>query len=153
MEISFRNYRPTDFDELVSMVIGLYSKDGKQATHMSREKVALSVEKLTAAGSSGQLFIFEKSGEIAGYAIVNRFWSNEFSGQIGYLDELFVKPAYRSLGIGAQFFEHLSSNPAMDCVAFMLETVQGNNEAVRFYKKLGFETHHNHLMFKKIDSE
>ncbi|MBK9016072.1 MAG: hypothetical protein IPM82_19535 [Saprospiraceae bacterium] len=97
MEVEFRKYRSSDFKELALMVLGLYSKDGQKATHMTTEKVALSVENLTGPTSLGQIFIFEKGSVSIGYSIVNRFWSNEFSGQILYVDELYVKPEYRSL--------------------------------------------------------
>ena len=150
MEVEFRKYRSSDFEELALMVLGLYSKDGQKATHMTPEKVALSVENLTGANSSGQIFIFEKAGERIGYAIVNRFWSNEFSGQILYVDELYVKPEHRSRGIGAQFFDFLQTNPENHSVAFMLETMHNNEKAIEFYKKNGFVPHHNYLMFKQL---
>ncbi len=150
MEIIFRKYRPSDFEELSSMVLGLYSKDGSKVSTMSQAKVALTVEKLTGERSCGQLFIFEKMGETIGYAIVNGFWSNEFSGQILYVDELYVKPAYRRLGVGKQFFGFLETNPENDSVAFMLETTPDNEKAIHFYKKIGFDTHHNYLMFKHL---
>lgn len=132
------------------MILGLYSKDGNQASHMSVEKVALSVEKLGAAKSSGQIFIFEKNGDTIGYSIVNRFWSNEFSGYILYIDELYVRAEFRGLGAGAQFFDFLQKTKTDDCAAFMLETVHSNENAIRFYQKNGFNTHHNHLMFKRL---
>lgn len=150
MEVIFRNYQPADFDALAQMVQGLYSKDGHSPTEMTIEKVALSAEKLCEEKSAGLIFLFEKASEAIGYSIVNRFWSNEFSGYILYIDELFVKPAFRNEGIGAQFLEYLQSNPGNDCVAFMLETVRTNEKAIRFYEKNGFGTHHNHLMFKRL---
>lgn len=150
MELEFRQYRPDDFEELSEMVLGLYTKDGTQTTHMTNEKVALSVKNLMKAGSNGRIHIFEKSGELTGYCIINQFWSNEFSGRILYVDELFVKPKFRNRGVGSQFFEFLQANPENDSVAFMLETVNENEKAIEFYRKLGFKTHHNHMMFKQL---
>ena len=150
MELTFRKYKTKNFEELAGMVLNLYSKDGTKTSHMTTEKVAISVEKLSGDRSSGQIFIFENKSEIVGYAILNLFWSNEFTGYITYVDELFVKPNYRSSGVGAQFFAYLEANPENDSVAFMLETVMNNENAIRFYKKMGFETHHNYLMFKQL---
>ncbi len=150
MKVNFRKYRSEDFEALAQMVLGLYSKDDLKPSEMTEAKVALSVEQLTAETSIGLIFIFENAKETIGYSIVNRFWSNEFSGHILYIDELYVKPAFRSSGIGAQFFEYLQTNPENDSVAFMLETVRTNDKAIRFYEKNGFETHHNHLMFKRL---
>jgi len=150
MAIDFRKYQTSDFDELTGMVLGLYSKDGQKDPHITPEKVALSVEILTADGSTGAILLFEKAGERIGYAIVNRFWSNEFSGQILYIDELFVKPAYRGLGVGDAFFDFLQTNPEFDSVAFMLETTPDNDKGIHFYKKNGFNAHHNYFMFKHL---
>jgi ribosomal protein S18 acetylase RimI-like enzyme len=150
MEFEFRKYRSSDFEELALMVLGLYSKDGQKATHMTTKKVALSVENLTGPMSLGQIFIFEKAGEPIGYSIVNRFWSNEFSGQILYVDELYVMPEHRSQGVGAHFFDFLQTNPENHSVAFMLETMYENEKAIEFYKKIGFNPHHNYLMFKQL---
>lgn len=150
MSVIFRKYELADLQDLVEMVIGLYTKDGTKTSGMTAEKVRLSAEKLTAESSTGSIFIFEKNGETIGYSIVNGFWSNEFSGQILYIDELFVRPAFRSQNIGSQFFDYLQAKPENDSVAFMLETVPTNENAIRFYKKLGFVTHHNHLLFKLL---
>jgi GNAT superfamily N-acetyltransferase len=150
MSVQFRNYKAADFDDLAEMVLGLYTKDGQQASAMTVGNVALSVEQLTAPGSAGQIYIFEEKAAIAGYSIVNRFWSNEFAGYIFYIDELYVRPAFRNKGLGAQFFDYLEKNSDDGCVAFMLETVHSNEGAKRFYQKNGFDTHHNHLMFKHL---
>lgn len=150
MDVTFRHYSDDDFGVLIKMVLGQYSKDGLKPTNMSEEKIALSVEKLTVEGSNGQLFIFKKGAETIGYSIINRFWSNEFSGYILYIDELYVMPESRSQGVGAQFFDFLRTNPENESVAFMLETVRDNEKAIKFYQKLGFTTHHNHLMFNLL---
>ncbi|MCC6727593.1 MAG: GNAT family N-acetyltransferase [Saprospiraceae bacterium] len=151
MDLEFREYQPNDFESLAEMVLGLYSKDGSKATEMSREKVALSVERLTDSADPGKIFIFEKNGQIVGYCILNRFWSNEFSGYILYVDELFVQKANRGERIGERFFDHLAKLPENDFVAFMLETTPDNQKAINFYQRIGFSTHHNHLMFKQLD--
>lgn len=150
MPILFRRYEAADFDHLAEMVLGLYTKDGQQASHITVGGVALSVEKLMGPTSSGQIYIFEENGLIAGYSIVNRFWSNEFSGYIFYIDELYVRPSHRNTGLGAAFFAYLEENTENDCVAFMLETAHSNEAAKRFYQKNGFGTHHNYLMFKHL---
>ncbi|MCF8246266.1 MAG: GNAT family N-acetyltransferase [Saprospiraceae bacterium] len=147
MDVTFRHYSNDDFEVLTKMVLGQYTKDGLKPTKMSEAKIALTVEKLTSKGSNGQIFIFKKEGETIGYSIINRFWSNEFSGYILYIDELYVVPESRSQGVGAHFFDFLKTNPEYEAIAFMLETVRDNEKAIKFYQKLGFTTHHNHLMF------
>jgi ribosomal protein S18 acetylase RimI-like enzyme len=151
MAFLFRDYRTDDFEALVEMVLGLYSKDSSKHTRMTEAKVALTVERLTAENNPGRLYIFEKAGATVGYCILNRFWSNEFSGNILYVDELFVSSAHRGSGMGEQFFRFIETNPENDFVAFMLETTPDNEKAINFYQRIGFETHHNHMMFKYLE--
>jgi ribosomal protein S18 acetylase RimI-like enzyme len=150
MALTFRDYRTEDFEALVEMVLGLYSKDGSKQTAMTEDKVALTVEQLMAESNQGRLFIFEKKGTTVGYCILNRFWSNEFSGYILYVDELFISPANRGSGIGEEFFRFMETKPENDFVAFMLETTPDNEKAINFYRRIGFKTHHNHMMFKHL---
>ncbi len=150
MDLVFREYREDDFSNLVEMVMGLYTKDGSKPTQMSAEKVDFTVKQLSLPSNPGEIIMFDVKGETVGYCILNRFWSNEFSGFIGYVDELYIKLDCRSKGIGEQFFRHLEQNPKNDFVAFMLETVESNQRATRFYQRLGFELHHNLMMFKRL---
>lgn len=150
MEVIFRKFNQDDFQQLAAMVLGLYTKDATRNSHMTVEKVKQTTEKMSSANSSGQIFIFEHDSQTIGYSIVNRFWSNEFSGEISYIDELFVKPNFRNLGISTQFFEFLENEHGNNAVAFMLETVHTNEKAIKFYQKIGFKTHHNHMMFKRL---
>jgi GNAT superfamily N-acetyltransferase len=153
MGLAFRAYRQSDFPNLVEMVLGLYTKDGSKSTQMSVEKIALSVERLILPSNNGEIIIFEESGKQIGYAIVNRFWSNEYSGWIGFIDELFIQPSHRNQGVGEQFFKELEQKSTHDFVAFMLETLESNPKATRFYQRIGFEPHHNMVLFKLMQNQ
>ena len=64
-----------------------------------------------------------------------------------------MKPNYRSSGVGTQFFAYLEANPENDSVAFMLETVMNNENAIRFYKKMGFVEEGLVKKYRKLDSQ
>ncbi len=153
MELNFREYQPSDFNLFVEMAMGLYTKDGSKSTQMSAEKLRLTVNQLTSDSNLGEIIIFEENGQTIGYCILNRFWSNEFSGLIGYIDELFIQPNFRSKGVGENFFKYLELNQRYRFVAFMLETVESNPRAIQFYKVVGFELHHNLMLFKRLGSD
>ncbi len=153
MDLAFREYRQSDFPIFVEMVLGLYTKDGSKSTQMSVEKIALSVEQLILPSNNGEILIFEENAQKIGYAIINRFWSNEYSGWIGFIDELFIQPSHRNHGIGEQFFKELETKSKYDFVAFMLETVESNPKATRFYQRIGFEPHNNLVLFKQLKNQ
>lgn len=64
-----------------------------------------------------------------------------FEGLPGlYLEDIFVRPGFRSLGVGRKVFAFLS-NRAMEsgCSRIELSVLNWNEQAIRFYKGLGGE--------------
>lgn len=113
---SFRLYRPGDFPALVTMVTALYRED-PPGEAMNAAKVMRTVTMLSRAPERGRIVIFDINNEVAGYAIVIHCWSNEFSGDIHLLDEMYIMPHKRNLGIGTAFcsiFLARSTNPSKD---------------------------------------
>ncbi len=77
-------------------------------------------------------------GEAAGFAV---FFTNfsTFVGRAGmYLEDLFVKPAFRRRGIGRALFLHLAGLAATrHCGRFEWVALDWNEPAARFYEELG----------------
>ena len=77
-------------------------------------------------------------GEPAGYAL----WFYTFSTFLGkrglYLEDLFVKPAWRGKGIGRALLAHLAGEAiARDCGRLEWSVLDWNEPAIGFYKGLG----------------
>lgn len=91
-------------------------------------------------GDHPKLFceIAEWNGEVAGFAVWFINFST-FSGRAGiYLEDLFVRPAQRSQGIGKALLSHL----ARECVAngwsrLQWAVLDWNTPSIEFYKSLG----------------
>jgi ribosomal protein S18 acetylase RimI-like enzyme len=118
---------------------------------MTPEKVRLTIAELLAHPDKGQIMLFEAAaGEVVGYAILINFWSNEFGGNITTIDELYVKAAWRSQGIGSDFIRFLEKTRLAGAVALQLEVLPENIRAQRLYQKLGFEKNSNQSMVKHL---
>ena len=52
-------------------------------------------------------FVFEGNGEIQGYGMIAKSFSTEFGKPCIWIEDLYLKPDYRGLGIGSKFFEYL----------------------------------------------
>ncbi len=84
--------------------------------------------------------IAEWEGEPAGFALWFPNYSS-FRGRHGlYLEDLFVRPAFRRRGVGSALFRHL----ARRCVAqgwtrFEWAVLDWNAPSIAFYKSLGAE--------------
>lgn len=81
-------------------------------------------------------YIFENTEAIAGYAMVAKSFSTEFGKACIWIEDLYLKDAYRGLGIGKQFFDFIAGKYT-DCI-FRLEVEEENQRAIRLYKKCGF---------------
>lgn len=80
----------------------------------------------------------EADGKAVGFALYFYNFST-FLGKPGiYLEDLFVKPAARSLGIGKLLLKKLAGIAvAEDCGRFEWSVLNWNEPAIGFYKKIG----------------
>ena len=84
-------------------------------------------------------YILQHEGQTAGYALLAKTFSQEAGGMVVWLDELYVMPAFRSLGLGRAFFEYLHEHLPPDVRRIRLEVEADNERAISLYRRLGFE--------------
>lgn len=82
-------------------------------------------------------YIFENAEEIEGYAMIAKSFSTEFGKPCIWIEDLYLKDAYRGMGIGKQFFDFITAKYP-NCI-FRLEAEEENARAIRLYQKCGFE--------------
>ncbi len=146
MKINFELYKSEDYSELKDMILGLYSED-PPSVPMAEEKILKTVKELANHRDKGQIILFRVNNKTAGYGIIIFFWSNEYGGNIIYIDELFVKEEWRSKKIGTSFFNYLLENFKDKAVALKLEVTPRNVRARKYYENMGFkETRNVHLL-------
>ena len=81
-------------------------------------------------------YVFADGGEIQGYAMAAKSFSTEFGKPCIWIEDLYVKPEYRSMGLGRAFFAYLQEK--YTGAVFRLEVEEENEGAVRLYEKMGF---------------
>ena len=82
-------------------------------------------------------YIFEENETMQGYAMVAKSFSTEFGKPCMWVEDLYMKPEDRGLGIGSQFFRFLEEKYPE--ALFRLEVEAENERAVKVYEKCGFE--------------
>ncbi len=82
-------------------------------------------------------YIFEENKAVQGYAMVAKSFSTEFGKPCMWVEDLYMKPECRGLGIGSQFFRFMEEK--YPDVLFRLEVEAENVRAVKVYEKNGFE--------------
>jgi GNAT superfamily N-acetyltransferase len=76
--------------------------------------------------------------KVAGFAFYFYAYSTWKGRPTLYLEDLFVRPAFRRLGLGLMFMRRLAAEAAKrDCARFQWQVLDWNEPAVRFYESLG----------------
>ena len=146
---SFRPMTETDADAVIAMMAALYTEDASD--HVAPANFRHTVESLARMPERGRIVVFDGADDSCiGYAICIPYWSNEFGGSVVEVDELFVRPAYRSQGIGRAFFAWIESSRLFDAIAIELEVTPGNARAQEFYRAMGFAARKNVLQVKRL---
>lgn len=149
--ISFRKLvDATNSYDVVEMMQGLYQEDPASYKGMDPENFALTIKHFLSEPSSGSIMLFISDTIIIGYAILVPYWSNEFGGNILFVDEIFVRPDRRGQGIAKRFFSYLEVQRPFGATACALEVTKRNSKARALYSSLGFIPRENELMIRIV---
>ncbi len=85
-----------------------------------------------------RVVIAEQDGETAGFAFYFFSYSTWRGRPCLYLEDLFVRPAFRRKGIGLALLRELSKIAVRErCERFVWQVLDWNEPAIRFYESLG----------------
>lgn len=87
----------------------------------------------------GFVFQDKETEEILGYSMLAHSYSTEFGGECIWIEDLYIKEQFRGLGIGKCFFDFVNCNYGNNAVRFRLEAELDNENAIRLYKKCGYD--------------
>ena len=95
----------------------------------------------------------QQGGEPAGYLVLTWGYSLEFHGRDAFIDELYVDPRHRGLGLGRQAVEWAEAAcRAHGAGAMHLEVEIDNERAHALYRRIGFAERGLRLMTKRLDA-
>ncbi|MGB7281701.1 MAG: GNAT family N-acetyltransferase [Candidatus Acidiferrum sp.] len=99
----------------------------------------------------GQAWIF-LDGEIpAGYIVLTFGYSFEYHGRDSFIDELYIEPQYRRMGIGRRALEFVEERAReLSVNAVHLEVDEGNDPASDLYRRAGYVDQSRFLMTKWV---
>ncbi len=131
-----RPAEPRDVPAIVAMVAEL--AEFEHLTHLLRVTPETLHPHLFGARPVAEARVAEVDATVVGYAL---FFTNfsTFLAQPGlYLEDLYVKPAFRGAGIGKALLADLAALArARDYGRFEWSVLDWNTHAIRFYEKMG----------------
>lgn len=133
--IVLRPARPDDVPLVLALIRELADYERLSDAVVADE--ALLADALFGDAPAAEVVIAEADGAPAGFALFFHMFST-FLGRRGlYLEDLFVRPAYRGRGIGLQLMRHLAALAiARDCGRFEWTVLDWNAPAIGFYRAL-----------------
>lgn len=136
-EIKIRPAAPTDIETLLPMVQDYWRFEAIEGFDATRMRLLLL--RVLEDANLGRAWIATLYGEPAGYLLAVYVFSLEFQGLTAEIDEFFVVPAHRGLGIGNQMLEAAEAQFREEgCTNVSLQLGRGNEAARKFYQRHGF---------------
>ena len=136
MEHTIRRMKECDRAEVLRMMRGFYASPAV-LSNGSEEIFAADVDACVGDSPYLEGYIFEEGGEIMGYAMTAKSFSTEYGRPCIWIEDLFVKEAYRGLGLGSRFLRWIEEQYPK--ALLRLEVEEENEHALHVYKKCGFE--------------
>jgi GNAT superfamily N-acetyltransferase len=139
---------PADAPAILDMAAEFYPLMG-----IPFDRVALgpALTGLLGDATLGRVWLAEVRARPIGYAVVAFYYSLEFGGRAGLLDELFVREPYRGRGIGRAVLAALERDcRELGARALLLEVDREHDRTRALYLSVGFEDRENHSMAKRL---
>lgn len=136
MDFIIRNMTEQDTQEVMDMMRVFYASPAVQSNG-SDEIFENDIKNCVSGSPYLEGYIFEKEGQILGYAMAAKSFSTEFGKPCVWIEDLYMKPESRGLGIGSKFFEYIEEK--YSDVVVRLEVEEENERAVHVYKKADYE--------------
>ncbi len=146
MDTKIRKMGECDRAEVLGMMRVFYASPAV-STNGSNEIFNRDFEACISADPLVEGFIFAEGDEALGYAMISRGFSTECGRVVIWIEDLYIKDAFRGKGLGTAFFKFLEEN-YKDCV-FKLEVEEENERAVAVYKKCGYKQLPYFVMLRK----
>ena len=135
METTIRAMKAEDKECVLSMMRVFYASPAV-LSNGSEEIFAADIDTCVSDSPYLEGYILEADGEIQGYTMVAKSFSTEFGKPCIWIEDIYLKEAFRGQGIGKEFFEFITKK-YVGCI-FRLEVEKENSAAVALYEKCGF---------------
>lgn len=126
-----------DADKLLPLVAGFHAEMGFDT---DAEAQAAAVAPLLAGSPHGAIWLIGPRRAPVGYIVITFGWSVEFGGLDAFVDELYIRPAVRGRGMGAEALNGIAKAMKDAGVrALHLEAARDDEVLQRFYSRARFE--------------
>ena len=109
-------------------------------TPMDRDDARRGFADLIADPRLGRAYLLMSGDAVAGYVVFTLGFTLQFGGRDAFIDDLYIRPAFRDRGLGAAALQRLREEAeAMDVRAIHLLVARTNPRAEALYRRSGFQ--------------
>lgn len=106
---------------------------------ISDENFSNTFEHIIEERTHANAYIMSHDEEIAGYCLTAITYSNEANGYVIWIEEFYVRPEFRSLGLGSSLISHIENQYKGKLRRLRLEVTKDNTRAKELYMKHGLK--------------
>ncbi|WP_448570916.1 GNAT family N-acetyltransferase [Trichothermofontia sp.] len=135
---------PADTDTLLGLLAEFYAIE-----HLTFDAAVArqALQEILAERRYGLIYLIEVADAIAGYVVLTFGFSLEFHGRDAWIDELYLRAAYRGQGIGKATLAFIAATCRSEGIsAVHLAVAHRNQRAQKVYQNAGYEAHDRHIM-------
>ena len=137
--LEIRQADASDMDSLLGLVAGFREVLGR--SDPVDETLMVSLKKLLASDDAEFFLAVDEASRCLGYIQQRYRHSIWLSGLEATLEDLYVSPGRRKLGIGTRLVQFAIKRAKENgCKAIKLDTNESNRAAINLYRRLGFST-------------
>lgn len=147
MDAAFRKAGLTDMTALAGLMEEYYAYDGHD---FDRASVLATLSEFLADERFGMAWLIDADGGTIGYMVLCIGYSLEFGGRDAFVDEIYLKEAWRGQGLGRKALSFMVEEAGrLGIVALHLEVDRGNERARSLYRALGFEPRERFMLMSR----
>jgi len=136
VQATFAAATPADVPLLLQMIGGL--AEFEKLAQAAVGTVAELHEGLFGVTPKAEALLARLDGEAVGFALFFSNYSTFLCRPGLYLEDLYIRPAYRAQGIGRAFLQHIARLAlARGCGRFEWSVLNWNASAIQFYQSMG----------------
>ena len=140
--------RADDLELVASLMAEFYAESGYP---FDRALACAALAKLIEDRDIGRLWLISTSEKAVGYVALTFGFSLEFYGRDAFIDDLFIRPAFRGVGLGTRVLEAVERECRdLDVRALHLEVGRTNQAGQALYRRQGFRDGDRQLLSKRL---
>ncbi|MEI2989730.1 MAG: GNAT family N-acetyltransferase [Oscillospiraceae bacterium] len=133
-----REIKSDDKIDFIKMCMDFYNTDGVDHS-IPVSNMEKTFNLLMEGLDFAKAYVCEKNNKTVGYILLALTYSNEAGGMVVWLDEIYVKPEFRSQGIGSELIDFVIEKYKNKIARFRLEITESNIGAKKLYLSKGFK--------------